>query len=131
MSAPSTPTSPSSPSSAAAEEVRRGYIQRFNEGGSCCGCFKAPWLRQYLVLKDCSLFFYEKPESLVPLLQISLYGAACIFAQFPKTNKPNTLEVSTPQMSVMFHVEDQNEVKQWAASIQRSAVLASGGKPKA
>ncbi len=124
MSSP--PASPSS--SSPADEVRRGFVYRYHEGG-ICGCLKSPWVREYLVLKDGSLFFYEKPESLVPIVQSSLYGAACIFAQYPKTNKPNSLEVSSPQFGFLFHFDDSNEVKLWAAAIQRSAVIASGGKP--
>ena len=40
------------------------------------------------------------PQDLVPKGQINLYGAAVVYAEAPKIDKPNCIEVSTPSRNI-------------------------------
>jgi hypothetical protein len=107
--------------------IRRGYVYRLVEG-SCCSCFSDTWQLNYCLLKDGCLFFYSKAESIKPLYQLSLYGAACVFLQYPKTTKPNCIEISTPTDTLQLYTDSTQEIKDWALKIQQAALIASGGK---
>lgn len=111
------------------ELVRRGFVYRKVESQCTCMCFCRPkWRKQYMVCKDAALSFYTSPESIHALYSLSLYGAACIFIQYPKTSKNNALEIVTPQYNCQICVESIEDTRQWALTIQKQSILASGGK---
>ena len=92
-------------------------------------CFRErkTWQRIFVLLKDGCLFLYSAPGDLQPLQQYPLYASACVFPQYPKVTRSNCLEVETPSHSLFLCADSPSDMKAWAVSIQKAAIVASGG----
>lgn len=105
-------------------------LDRFEKRGWLTkrGQIRQSWKRRFFVLKDGGLFYYENETDLRPKGQMSLYGAAAVFVQYPKVAKANCLEISTPERTLYIYADSADDIKEWALAIQKAAIVASGGK---
>jgi len=107
--------------------VKRGYLYKLDEDVYCCCRVHKNWKKRFVVLTAGSLFYYESPDSVKSKGQMSLYGAACILAEFPKVSRQHSLEISTPQRTLYISAETEDDIKEWAIAIQKAAMLETTG----
>jgi len=106
-----------------------GIVWRQVDETTVCFCSRSVWLRCYLVLSNSCLLIHDSAESVSPLLTVSLYGAACVLIQTPKTDKKFSLEIVTPTQNIIIATDNTQDMKNWAISIQKAALnaIAPGG----
>jgi PH domain/WD domain, G-beta repeat len=101
--------------------VKRGYLTKR-------GRVVKNWKRRYFVLSKGSLSYYENEDSVVPKGTMSLYGAAVVYVEPPKIDRSNCIEITNPARSLFVSADTREELQGWALTIQREAIIASGGK---
>jgi len=56
----------------------------------------------------CMLWYLK---DVVPKGEMTLYGAAVVFVEYPKIDKPNCIEISTPQRSLFLCTDTKKELR--------------------